>query len=71
MLNTAISRAKRALIVVADRHKWANAPSQLVTQLIENAISLDFEELVRIINNNYQTRLVVDDWDNTLFEDIQ
>ena len=70
LLNTAISRAKRALIVVADRHKWANAPSQLVTQLIENAISLDLKELVRIINNNYQTRLVVDDWDNTLFEDI-
>ena len=34
VINTAVSRAKRRLVIVCDIHAWANHPSQLIAELL-------------------------------------
>lgn len=58
LLNTAISRAKRVLVIVTDRCKWENAPNQLITQLIDNAQSVCFAELVELIEDFYNNQRI-------------
>ena len=58
LLNTAISRAKRVLVIVTDRCKWENAPNQLIAQLIDNAQSVCFTELVELIEDFYNNQRI-------------